>query len=183
MDRMEHMKMKTTHTMMMFGLAAAMTMVGCEIPGKVTGGGFMDGSKGGKANLGFNATQCELVGESTGRVNYHDKSAGVKVNGSVLDAGFCSPDSAVLQFTPNGILIELCSFCFPNEYEVFFDYTSTNPAVPGGGQGLVCLRDDGEGGGDLDNAFVFLYSGAYAGYFNGDTGWQGNIQGHECNNL
>ena len=67
---------------MMFCLGAAvlLSVTGCEIPGKVTGGGFMDGAGGGKANLGFNATQCELVGESTGRVNYHDKSAGVKVS-------------------------------------------------------------------------------------------------------
>ena len=172
--------MKTTHMMFCLGAAALLSITGCEIPGKVTGGGFMDGAGGGKANLGFNATQCELVGESTGRVNYHDKSAGVKVNGSVLDAGFCSPDTAVVQFTPQGAVIEICSFCFPNEYEVFFSYESTNPAVPGGGEGLICLRDDGEGQGDLDNAFVFLYSGVYGGYFNGDTGWQGNIQGHDC---
>jgi hypothetical protein len=164
--------MKTTHVMTIFGAAALMMTVGCEVPGKVTGGGFMDGAAGGRANLGFNADQCDDTVAATGHVNFHDKSVGVKANGSVLDAGFCSP----VEFSSN----EECSFCFDGEYEVFFAYDSKNPANPGGGEGLACLRDDGEGGGDLDNAFVYLYSGVYAGYFNGDTGWQGNIQGHDC---
>lgn len=164
--------MKTTHVMTMFGAAALMMTVGCEVPGKVTGGGFMDGAAGGRANLGFNADQCDESVAATGHVNFHDKSVGVKANGGVLDAGFCSP----VLLSSN----EQCSFCFDGEYEVFFAYDSTNPANPGGGEGLACLRDDGEGGGDLDNAFVYLYSGVYAGYFNGDTGWQGNIQGHDC---
>ena len=164
--------MKTTHTLSLMCAAALLIVPGCEVPGKVTGGGFMDGAKDGKANLGMNADGCDEGGAVSGNVNYHDKSSGVKVNGSVLDAGFCSP----VLFSSN----EQCSFCFDGEYEVFFSYDSTNPANPGSGEGLVCLRDDGEGQGDLDNAFVFLYSGPYSGYFNGDTGWQGNIQGHDC---
>ena len=168
--------MKTTHVLTIFGAAALMMTMGCEVPGKVTGGGFMDGAAGGRANLGFNADQCDESVAASGHVNFHDKSVGVKANGGILDAGFCSGTD----FVENNGLIEICSFCFAGEYEIFFDYTSTNPGVSGGGTGLACLRDDGEGGGDLDNAFVYLYSGVYAGYFNGDSGWQGNIQGHDC---
>jgi len=45
------------------------------IPGKVTGGGYVEKLDGSKANFGFNASSCDGPENITGRFNFHDKTA------------------------------------------------------------------------------------------------------------
>jgi len=66
----------------LLGLMVAMPLLlaACH---KFTGGGWIDGLNGGKANIGFTA-QCEDTEEGVvvlGQLQYNDKSAGVRFHG------------------------------------------------------------------------------------------------------
>lgn len=161
-------------------LAAA----GCQVNGKVTGGGTMHSAGGsGKAVLAYTASNCENKdGEDVlkGHVTFHDKTAidfenvgGVDFRASLTEAWFCSPD-----FPDTGVITN-CSVCNENQYQVDVAYTSTNNAAAGEGEGTLCLIDFGTGKGLHGAAIVQIFSGPYSGYVNvGQV--DGNVQSHEC---
>ena len=161
-------------------------LYGCGVPGKVTGGGFLENCDGSKANFGFNASSCD--GYITGQFNYIDINApfgdGVKMNGKVVDAAECvDPDLC-------NSTIE-CGYCkslmkgyngdLERVYQVTVDYRSTNPRYRGKGKAIACVADNGEGINAVapDLAAIKVTSGPYKGYFNAGP-IQGNIQAHDC---
>lgn len=169
--------------------AVAFLSFGCEYNGKVTGGGSMDGINGGKANFGFNASQCLDKDDNfvvKGNLNYHDKGVGVKLKGDVTNAGLCAVDGDVFDGGSQCNTADGIGACFGGEHEVQFNYDSKNPAVPGSGTGVACLSDGGEGvnvgGGTFgaDSVYVQINSGPYAGYANFQVGINGNVQDHAC---
>jgi len=173
-----------------FFFSALLTWAGCE-PAKVTGGGWIPSasSLGGKAIFGFNVDSCAQHRTGLGRFNYHDKNAGVKMNGYITQAGECVDGQ--------GQSVDLlgkaaCDHEKPtNLVEPFYKftlyYTCTNPKsrkLGKGGQATVFVQDNGEGGnvvvmGDGDYAHIVVDNGPYEGYTNAGT-VQGNIQSHAC---
>ena len=153
--------MKTRNLLIVFCavIACAFMLSGC----KVTGGGWIESTEcDGKANFGFVAMMDDscIPFIYTGKFNYHDKNAGLKMNGDVEwgDAGLLGGWQ-----------------CFGGTYR------STNPKDPGDGSWCACVKDRGEGineYGDGDEIKVWAYGGPYDGYYN--RGYvQGNIQDHE----
>jgi hypothetical protein len=163
-------------------LAAVVGLSGCAQGGKVTGGGWIpsaSGEAGEKANFGFNAEEC-TPDEVKGHFNYHDKALEVKMNGPVIDAGECVEPFS----NPNLSLSCLfCTLTFPGlpAYGIEVAYRSTNPALPGTGNAIACVTDNGEGANatSADLGRIFVLSGPYAGYQNAGP-VQGNIQAHRC---
>ncbi len=146
---------------------------GCIAEGKVTGGGWILGSDGiRKANYGFNSSSCD--GEVKGNFNYHDKAAGIKINGAVTATGQCVNSTDATDTNTN------CSnTCSVGEYVVEFDYESKSQSSPGNGSGVACLTDGGNGN-SADSVVVFLGSGPFAGYINSQDVSGGNIKAHNC---
>lgn len=131
-----------------FALAAA----GCLA--HITGGGFIADAEGeGKANFGFNLN-CAGHGDNKGHVTYHDKSAGLKVKGTVTE---CLPSGAVGTWEAQGKST----------------YTS--------GTFVVTAVDDGEPG-TTDTFEITLFEGLpFASpvvYSNGGPLLGGNVQDH-----
>ena len=161
--------MAKTHALL-FCLVAVVVSNGCD--NKVTGVGRLDGATG-QASWGIVAEECDVFG-ANGQIQYDDHDNDVKFHGDV---------TAVLQCEVAG-----CPACvtlgFPlADYEVHANYRSTNPAVPGDGQAVFCLTDNGEGtkATASDNAMVSVVDGPlpYLGYINYGP-IRGNIQEHEC---
>jgi hypothetical protein len=146
------------------------------ISGKVTGGGWIDTDTGGKANFGFNASNCEDPDNPTGQFNFHDKTASigaVKMNGTLVSVGQCIEEegcgTAGFDLTcPNGGYV----------FEV--EYRSTNPRMPGEGLAAACVVDNGEGMKGTGDLVGFAVSGGpFDGYsISGEV--HGNIQAHLC---
>jgi hypothetical protein len=141
---------------------------GCMPEGSYTGGGWLvsaeeDGD--GKANFGFNATNCDGVVE--GHFNYRDKGAKVAMNGDIVEFHKCVFGDC--------LLVDFC------DYYSVVEYKSTAKKNKGFGEALLCASDDGEGANSLGlNDFgVYVLSGPHDGYLNfGKV--SGNIQSHEC---
>jgi hypothetical protein len=164
-------------------LLLAVLEMGCGVPGKMTGGGFMpssDGVEGHKAVFGFNGQQCDMTKSATGHLEYHDPyaarfgSAGVKLSADVASTLRCV-DSAPLSYP-----VAECRYCGRDAYVIRFSYSSSMPGLNGSGQGWMCAWDRGEGSNAADDfALINLSDGPFAGYGNiGPT--QGNLQSHEC---
>ncbi|WP_341501269.1 hypothetical protein [Gallaecimonas sp. GXIMD4217] len=168
-------------------LAAITALAGCEkLDGKVTAGGTLNSLGGnGKAVFTVNAQRCN--GKPVkGHANFQDKTAidwqaqgGVSFNARVTDAGLCGDD------IPLDDGIPVCDLdCGPGQYQVDFDYRSTNPALPGEGSGIVCLMDTGEGvNRSYDTHGIInllrIDSGPFSGYANMGS-MSGNVQAHDC---
>ena len=151
-----------------YAIFAAFLLVGlsgCMPTGTYTGGGWLSDEEG-RANFGFNASNCD--GPVVGHFNFRDKGEGVAMNGDVVEFTKC--------FSGDCLLIEFC------DYYSIVEYRSTAKGSKGeGGEALVCASDDGEGANSLElNDFgVYVYSGPYDGYLKfGKV--NGNIQSHEC---
>jgi hypothetical protein len=205
------MKKYDTYTIGILCLVLALGLWGCA-PTQINGGGTLpskSGKAGDKANFGFSANNC-TPGVITGTFNYHDKAApgwpngGVKLNGTVVDAGKCSElgnsspywlACAIcnLQFCNgsgwpgqwetylSGFFTDPSGFCpedinVPNNlYAVGFQFTSTNPRYPGTGAGVACIRDNGQGKKAIDKDNVTLIIAL--GQYSGYTN-QGPVQGN-----
>lgn len=159
----------------------AFLLAGCEMDGKVTGGGTMNSAGGdGKAIFTFNGQRCpdqSGVVETKGKVVFHDKAAidfegvgGVDIHGTMINTAFCGGEIDTSQ--------PQCR-CSDGNYQIEFDYRSTNKNASGEGQGIACVRDLGEGRGAHGTAVVQLESGPYQGYANVGA-LSGNVQAHEC---
>lgn len=149
------------------------------IPGKVTGGGFVQKADGSRANFGFNASSCD--GPVSGNFNYHDRTAagfdgGVKMNGAVIEANQCD-EAGGCSLAGAGPGDPKCPY---EGYGVTVGYKSTNPKVPGTGTAGACVVDNGEGKNSTGDLLgLAVDSGPYAGYFLSGT-VKGNIQAHAC---
>jgi len=149
------------------------------VPGKVTGGGWVEAPNG-KANFGFNASSCDGPENITGRFNFHDKTAslfpngGVKMNGAVIDAMQCAEQAGCEDPVAPG------QICPMDAYSITVGYRSTNPKYPGTGIAGACVVDYGEG---KNGTGVLLglgvQSGPFLGYSISGT-IKGNIQAHLC---
>ncbi|MDH5764721.1 MAG: hypothetical protein OEZ38_01805 [Gammaproteobacteria bacterium] len=146
--------------------------------GKVTGGGTIVSASGnGKANFGFNGDSC--TGKVKGKFNFHDKyhnadKGGVKLNGTVTGTDHCIATGTGARYSGD------CTQC-ANGYIVKLNYKSTNPKIPGTGEAIACVVDNGQGmkATSSDSIWVKATSGPYSGYFSkGNV--QGNIKGHAC---
>ncbi len=129
---------------------ATMVVIGTGCAGKYTGGGWIEGAEGGKANFGFNM-QSDGLGGVKGQVQFHDHSNDVKFHGVVDDMEWSSSSG-----TGAGI-------------------ATVNP---GGETGPfeIYVEDNGEPGnmGSEDYIEVWLWTGySHGGYLGG-----GNIQYH-----
>lgn len=148
---------------MLFATVLLGSLTACK--GLYTGGGWIDSTEGdGKANFGFNVTNCE--GYVEGHFNYRDKNAGIKMNGEIVEFKQCFFGDCKI---------------FDCDYYSIVDYRSTNPKVPGYGQAWICAGDGGEGANssELDDVWIYVIDGPYDGYFNFGS-VNGNIQQHEC---
>lgn len=160
---------------------------GCAIDGKVTGGGTMASISGtGKAVLAFNANSCG--GSVSGQFNFHDKNyteypRGVKMHGDIVGADRC-----VAEETAGSRENAACETSFDENppgcmggYVVTVKYRSTNSKARGAGRATVCVIDHGRGArtSGMDEVWLRVNSGPYAGYFNKGK-IKGNIQSHEC---
>ncbi|WP_428265000.1 hypothetical protein [Haliangium sp.] len=155
--------MKNTVSLLALALVT-LALVACEIPSKATGGGSIDGYAG-SASFGFNADSCD--GDVKGRFQYNDHDADVKFNGDVDGAGECD-------------ILGCGTFCLGGETRIGGTYESTNPFAPGSGTFEACVLDIGEGSGLHGNAFLYVFSGPYAGYATEGL-VSGNVQEHGCN--
>ncbi len=131
-------------------------------------------------------------------------NGGVKLNGVVVEVAKCSEGDNFsttgiacgicnLQFCNcpgwpgtlgtcvSNFLADPLGFCYgmnpiPNNlYGVGFQFTSTNPRYPGGGLGVACITDNGQGTKAInqDNVALIIVNGQYQGYMN-----QGPVQGN-----
>ena len=155
-------------------------VTGATVVGKVTGGGWIETKGGGKANFGFNGSNCDDPAVASGRFNYHDPGAGfpggLKMEGSVLAAKQCT--SGIGCTDADNVIPGTCPF---GGYLVSVGYRSTNPKVPGTGTAGACVVDNGEGkNGTGDLLGLGVSTGPYSGYAATGT-VHGNIQGHKCN--
>lgn len=165
-------------------VVSAALAIGCGVPGKVTGGGSIqsaDGVSGDKAHFGFNGNQCDMSRPAKGEIEYHDASftafnpKGVKLHGDMTSSELCVPLGEG-NYSPN------CLTCgSPGVYALGFTYQSTNPDVPGTGDGVACMVEAGPASGaSQDYAAIVLFSGPFSGYINGYYPVQGNVQNHTC---
>jgi hypothetical protein len=175
----------------LFFFSALLALTGCpdveSVDGKVTGGGWVESASGGKlASFGFNADSCINDGNGLGRFNFHDKNAGVKMNGHITGAWECVEDGPGLggldcKYAGSSLNLDAPS------YEFSLLYRSTNPKNPGTGlaEARVSVKDNGEGARaakkNLDKDFfsIEVTGGPYAGYTL-DGFVRGNIQAHAC---
>ena len=147
-----------------------------EEDGKVTGGGSIESSSGsGKANYGFNGSDCD--GNLKGNFNYHDRAASVKIKGELSNAGLCTDTEQAGVTVRND---NCYNYCSDGDYILEFDYNSRAQFVSGEGTGIACLTDGGEGKGASDKIGVHIITGPSAGYVNIQEASRGNIQGHAC---
>jgi hypothetical protein len=166
-------------TIMLFAIMFSLS--GCMALGKVSGGGWLEGAEGGKANLGFNAAQCE-VGFIGGSFTYHDKKADkLQIHGDVTNAGLCHGN-------PSDYDKDLgkCNSCRAiwggstllgcTAYQVEFDYVTQGKAKDTG-TGFACVVDCGEGSKALADA---LYIELDYGYINSGPLSGGNIKAQSC---
>ena len=172
-DRSGEVNVAKTHALL-FCLAAGVVSNGCD---RVSGVGRLDGVNG-QASWGIVADGCDVPG-SIGQVQYDDHDEDIKFHADVISVRHCvMPTDCVIcdaQRVALGIPITSA------DYEVLAEYRSTNPAVPGSGQTVFCLTDNGEGtkATASDNGIVSVETGPYAGYLNyGPV--RGNIQQHQC---
>ncbi|QKX16410.1 hypothetical protein [Microbulbifer sp. YPW1] len=175
--------LKTSTTLLAITLATA----GCvKMDGKVNGGGTMNSMGGaGKAVMTFNAERCDEQ-PVKGQVNFQDKTAidwendgGVSFRANVVEAGLCGED---IEFSGDAALA--CDQrCGPGEFEVAFEYDSTNPQLPGEGTGVACLVDWGEGVNASYRingmASISVDTGPFSSYANRGA-LSGNVQTQEC---
>jgi hypothetical protein len=173
---------RTMGTLLLLG--SLVSGCGASVRGRVTGGGWFPSAAedGTKANFGFNASSCDATFQCgvwsnvKGHFNFHDKGAGVKLNGEVVGVTKC---------LWSGVYNDSCRRCFEpggeGDYVIAVDYRSTNPFAPGTGEAFVCVRDNGEGLKATRSDFVKLVvdSGPFEHYSNSGT-VQGNIQAHAC---
>src|SRR5579884_225440 len=154
--------------------ASALTLGVGPCPTKVTGGGMMDGASG-RDTITVNADSC---GDTvSGEFEYVAHESLVKMHGQPIQATQC----VVTGVDANGNPITTCPQCqmfvglvSPGtlfgggaaDSQFIVDYRSTNPALPGTGQALACVSDNGQGGGSRDTAYVQVLSGPFAGYTN-----------------
>jgi len=164
-------------------VVSATLAIGCGVPGKVTGGGSIqsaDGVSGDKADFGFNGQQCDTSRPAKGQLEYHDRNytafspSGVKLHADLTSTEQCVPLGEG-NFSPN------CLTCGSGAYALGLTYRSTNPDLPGTGDGVACVVDQGQGANaPEDYAAIVLFSGPYSGYVNGYHPVQGNVQSHTC---
>lgn len=166
-------------------LGVAVVLVGCH---KVTGGGWLAGLYGGKANFGFEARCVTTNGNENrfyeGQFQYQDRSAGVGFHGDI-DTGF----TATWANNCEDAAIPLSTL---NEAQL----TGTCISQPGGVSGSFSVRvvDNGSPGSLAGDTIVIdtpsqqpFYSGEYAGipctdngvaYHNEGSLGGGNIVSH-----
>lgn len=166
------------------GLVLGLVVVaGCETDGRVTGGGTMHSAGGdGKTVFTFNGQRCpdkDGVSETKGKVVLHDKTAidfeavgGVDLHGSLRNAAFCGDG------TPVDGAVTVCR-CGDQQFQLEFDYRSTNNKAAGEGTGIACLVDFGKGNGLHGAAVIQLESGPYNGYVN-VGGMDGQVNVKAC---
>jgi hypothetical protein len=150
--------------------AVLLTMALTGWAGMFTGGGWIDGESGGKANFGFNANSYDynpFTGDDvTGHFNHYDKMAGVKMNGTIVKFKKCPR-------------YRDCDA--PCDYWAEVEYRSTMPGDRGTGMAIMCAHDGGEGANtaEVDEVAMYVLSGPFEDYFNaGEV--HGNLQSHEC---
>jgi hypothetical protein len=146
------------------------------ISGKVTGGGWVETDSGGKANFGFNASNCDDPVNPAGQFTFHDMTApigAVKMKGTLLSLGQCVEEDGCGS-------TELAQMCPEGGYVFEVEYRSTNPKMPGEGLAAACVVDNGEGINGTGDLVGFAVSGGpFDGYFiSGQV--HGNIQAHLC---
>lgn len=184
------------------GLLSACTME----PGRYTGGGTINSLGGaGRAQISFTADGCDAKNVK-GNLHYNDNTAieyqdigGVKFKATVTSAGLCTNKQAATtnqivagdygnfpgcrtQYLPLRTLNPLDEECGPGQIAVLFDYASSNPRVPGNGNGLFCAAAAGPGAGGKLHGYILpiiLKSGPYAGYRNSGS-LVGNVMPHSC---
>lgn len=171
--------MKFRNAISIFTLAAVFSLSGCMALGKVSGGGWMEGAEGGRANLGFTAAQC-AEGWIDGSFTYHDRKADkLQIHGAITNAGLCQGD-----YDSD---LGMCDYCEAiwggstlagcASYQVEFDYV-TQGKVKDTGTGFACVVDCGEG---INAVFDDgLYIELDTGYSNFGPLMGGNIQAHTC---
>jgi len=153
---------------------------GETIPGKVTGGGWVEVGSGAKANFGFTGSSCDDPSNPTGRFNFHDRTApgydgGVRMNGTVIDISQCQEGTGDCAQTAT-----VAGECPEGGYLIQVGYRSTNPRLRGTGTAAACVLDNGEGKkGTGDLIGLGVESGPYQGYDVQGT-IHGNIQAHWC---
>jgi hypothetical protein len=182
-SRFERLAYMNKTLRMGFALATVTALVGCANPGKVTGGGSVVGDDGTKiATFAVNADTCSGdLNAAQGRMNWVDQTRDVKLNGTMTAHAVCvsEQDWQGSWFAPD---CEWCAGSFGYGAELaYFDYRSTNPKAPGTGSGVTCVKDNGEGKGNLDGdrLIMSVTSGVYGGY--GASGRvRGNVQSHAC---
>ena len=140
---------------------------------KVTGGGSLEGADG-RATIALTANSC---GDATkGQFQYVDQAAGVKMHGDVVAVQQCVAGLTDCQ-------CQDLSFGFglgANDSQVDASYRSTNPAAPGEGHVVACIRDNGQGANSVpDAASVHVLDGPFVGYAH-DGVLKGNFQQHKC---
>lgn len=164
-------------------------------PARYTGGGTINSLGGtGRAQISFNADGCDPKNVK-GNLHYSDKTAieyqatgGVSFKAKITNAGMCTKE-----FTGRPIVLpddfggdpgchKAANECRGGQAFALFDYTSTNPRVPGAGKGIICTQMAGPGAGAGRHAIVApirVKSGPYEGYVN--TGSLiGNAVPHAC---
>ena len=149
---------------------------GTYLVGKVTGGGWVTTPGGGKANFGFNASNCENPAIPVGQFNFHDMSiadGAVKMKGKLLRVGQCDVEGGCTD-------VESGESCPKGGYVLEVAYRSTNPKLPGAGEAVACVVDNGEGiNGEADVVSFVVSTGPFLGYeISGNA--KGNIQAHTC---
>ena len=182
-SRFERLATMNKTLRMGFALATITGLVGCANPGKVTGGGSVVGDDGEKlATFAVHADTCSGdLNAAQGRMNWVDQARDVKMNGTMTAHAVCVSEQD-WQGTWVAADCEWCAGSLGYGAELaYFDYRSTNPRAPGDGVGVACVKDNGEGSGNVDGDRLILSvgSGVYAGY--GASGRvRGNVQSHAC---
>ena len=118
-----------------------------------------------QAKLGIRADGCD--GLAQGRFTFQDKtvSPNVQLDAEVTGAAFCIEEG----------IEEDCGYCV--EAEIVIDATYTDQSNLGAGSLQACLRVQGDGA--VDNVFVAIYSGPFAGYYV-EGPLRGNVQRLDC---
>ena len=149
---------------------------GIYLVGKVTGGGWVTTPDGGKANFGFNASNCEDPTIAVGQFNFHDMTfagGAVKMKGKLLKVGQCDFDGGCTD-------ADATATCPKGGYVFKVAYRSTNPKLPGEGEAAACVVDNGEGiHGEADVVSFAVKTGPFEGYEISGIA-KGNIQAHTC---
>lgn len=167
---------------------------GCvEGNAKYTGGGELPSSGGaGKAYIQVDADTCAGNENAKGKFTYADRTAvdwsqrgGVSFTGTIAKAGLCVVNESA-ELTGNETIDSAECQC-PGWPAIIGTYTSSNPALPGGGRYFACFYSQRDGAIDGNTTptratlvqRVVMVDGPYANYENHGT-LRGNILSTAC---